>query len=201
VAEPAGMPRRAYRALKNVLRQAYWACLGKRIRNPELPGSIGSVLFVCKGNICRSAFAGRYLRKVARERDLAGIRSSSAGLVVPLSIPSPAPAVRVAAALGIDIADHRSKPVTAEMIEGSDVVFVMEHRQAVSLRKAFPEHASKIFLLSMFDTGRPPAWDRVSRYNIRDPYGGTENEFLECFRGIERSIEEFLSRVDTRRRA
>lgn len=126
------------------------------------------------------------------------ICSRSAGLEVRVSVPSPDLAVQVAKTLDVDLTDHRSKPVTADMIEESDMVFVMEHRQAIFLRRTFPGHDPKIFLLPMFDTGPLPAWDYALRYNIPDPYGRSEKDFLECFRMIERSIEGFLLQSDPR---
>lgn len=130
------------------------------------------------------------------ERNLGKIRSRSAGLEVRVSSPPPDLAVQVAKSLGVDLMDHRSKPVMAEMIEESDIIFAMEHRQAVFLRRTFPAHVPKIFLLSLFDTVPPLVRDHTLRYNILDPYGKSEKEFLECFRKIESSIEGFLSRSE-----
>jgi protein-tyrosine phosphatase len=186
--------RRAYRFIKNGMSQVYWACLGKRIRNPPIQGSPGSILFLCQGNVCRSPFAEGYLRRIVAGRNLPGIRSLSAGINVRVSVPSPDLAVRVAKALEVDLTDHRSKPVTAGMIENTDMIFTMEHRQAEFMRKSFPDHVRKIFLLPLFDTNPPQAGDYAFRYNIPDPYGRSEKDFLECFRRIERSIEGFLSR-------
>jgi protein-tyrosine-phosphatase len=101
--------------------------------------------------------------------------------------------------MGVNLTDHRSMQVTGDMIEDSEIVFTMEYRQAVILRKTFPAHVSKIFLLSLFDADPLPAGDHVLRYNIPDPYGKSEEDFLECFRKIERSIEGFLFRSDLQR--
>jgi protein-tyrosine phosphatase len=174
----------------------YWRYMGAGIGNPQIPRSTGSVLFLCQGNVCRSPFAERYFRKIAGDRILRGIRSQSAGLDVRVSVPPPDLAVNVAKTLDVDLADHRSKPVTADMIEESDMIFVMEHRQAAFLRRTFPGQDPKIFLLPMFDTEPLPAWDYARRFNISDPYGKSAKDFVECFRKIESSIDGFLSRSD-----
>jgi protein-tyrosine phosphatase len=115
-----------------------------------------------------------------------------------VSVSSPDLAVRVAKTLAVDLMNHRSKPVTTGMVEDSDVIFAMEHRQAIFLRKAFPGHVSKIFLLPLFDTDPSRSGDHALRYNIPDPYGKAEKDFLECFRRVESSIEGFLSQSDPR---
>jgi protein-tyrosine-phosphatase len=116
-----------------------------------------------------------------------------------VSAPSPDLATRVAKTRGVELMDHRSKPVTTDMIENTDMIFTMEHRQAVFMRKTFPDHVQKIFLLPLFDTNPPPGGDFALRYNIPDPYGKSDKEFLECFQKIESSIEGFLSRSDLHR--
>ena len=92
--------------------------------------------------------------------------------------------------------DRQSEPFTEEMIEEGDMVYAMEHRQAIFLRWTFTGHDPKIFLLPMFDTGPLPAWDYALQYNIPDPNGKSGEDLLECFRRIESSIEGFLSRSD-----
>ena len=185
--------RQAVRWIRTGLTGLVWRYLGLGIGNPPIPRSPGSLLFLCQGNVCRSPFAERYFRKIAGDGNLGVIRSRSAGLDVQMSAPPPDLAVKVAKTLAVDLTDHRSKPVTADMIEESDMIFVVEHRQAAFLRRTFSGHDQKIFLLSMFDTGPLRALDYAMRYNIPDPYGKSEKDFLECFRRIESSIDGFLS--------
>jgi len=194
--EASAISRRTVNWVRTGITALFWRCLGIGIGNPPIPHSPMSALFLCQGNVCRSPFAERYFRKIAGDGTLRGIRSLSAGLDVRVSAPPPDLAVKVAKTLDVDLADHRSKPVTADMIEESDMIFVVEHRQAAVLRRTFPGHDPKIFLLPLFDTDPLPVWDYALRYNIPDPYGKSERDFLECFRKIESSIEGFLSRSD-----
>ncbi len=191
-----GFHRRLLRRVRAGSTDLYWRCIGKWFGNPPVPRAAASFLFICQGNVCRSPFAEGYLRKVAERRRLVEVRSRSAGIDVRVSNPSPDLAVRVAKTLEVDLTRHRSKPVTAGMVEDSDVVFAMEHRQAVRLRKAFPRHGAKIFLLPLFDAGSSRSGERFLRYNIPDPYGKAEKEFLECFRKVESAIDGFLSQTE-----
>ena len=113
------------------------------------------IVCVCTGNTCRSPMAAALLR---RELDRVGrpdVQVESAGLAADGS-PATPQAVEVMAEWGIDIAAHRSRPLTAELLQQADAVLVMTpaHRQV---------------LLSV---GMPADRVLVPDPPIPDPYGG-----------------------------
>ena len=82
-----------------------------------------SVLFICHGNINRSAFAERKLRALLGNRDL---RIASAGFL-PGAGRSTGPLSRaVAGRLGVDLEDHRSAVLSRHLLREFDVTFYME---------------------------------------------------------------------------
>ena len=90
------------------------------------------ILTLCTGNICRSPMAEAFL---ARRLEEIGVdaRVHSAGL---LDDGRSAEGVEVLAAMGYDTSVHRSRRMTAAMVEGADLVLCMarEHlREAVLL--------------------------------------------------------------------
>lgn len=97
---------------------------------------------MCTANQCRSPLAAALLR-----RHLAGraVEVLSAGLGE-AGHPATAPTVAAAAGRGLDLRDHRSRTVTAELLAGADLLVTMERmhvREAVVLhpeiwRTAFP---------------------------------------------------------------
>ena len=186
-------PHRAARWIKTQLIAQYWRRLGKGIENPPIPRSPGSILFVCTGNICRSPFAEGYFRKIAECRNLREVRSVSAGLDVRISAPSPDIAVQVAKTFAVDMKDHRSKPITAEMVKDNDIIFAMEHHQAAILRQMFPNHRPKILLLPLFDSESSKKADSFLRYNIPDPFGKSQEPFTGCFRRIAKCMDGFMA--------
>ena len=52
-------------AVKRPVRDAWWRVRGMSIAEASLPAEPRSLLFICKGNICRSPFAERYAARVA----------------------------------------------------------------------------------------------------------------------------------------
>jgi protein-tyrosine phosphatase len=139
-----------------------------------------AVLFVCLGNICRSPYAERVLLR----RGGGAIRAFSAGIMGPGRRPPPE-ALEVARARGIEHGDHVSRPLTRELLEAADVLFVFDRHNARSL-PADGGRADRIFWLGDFD----PEW--AGRRAILDPWGKPLEEFERTFERIERCIVEVV---------
>jgi protein-tyrosine phosphatase len=170
--------------VKRPLKDAFWRWRGRRLLNPEPPFTVRSLLFVCKGNICRSPYAERYARTLV-END---VRCDSAGLKVNQGNRPPGHAVAVAAERGIDLSGMRPRELTAEMVAEFDMVVVMEGGQMEHLRARFAKHHDKLFLLPLFDDSR----GGFLRFNLPDPYGKGIEDFRECYARIERCLHGLL---------
>jgi protein-tyrosine phosphatase len=165
---------------------------GHGLVNPDLPPSVSAVLFVCFGNICRSPFAARLMadRRPAISCRSAGVRTTQTGL-------SPENACLAAASFGIALDDHRPTLLTRELIAVADLVVVMEAAHLSLLRTAYPEAASRVVLLSLFDPHAAGAYERL---NIEDPFSQPLSAFEHCYRRIDRALDRLLSAIDQRRR-
>jgi protein-tyrosine-phosphatase len=83
--------------------------------------------------------------------------------------------------VGIDISDHRSRPVTRELLQEFNLILTMEIGQKEALRAAFPEQVSKIYLLR----------EMVGEIgDVVDPIGGP----LVDFQAMAREINHVLTR-------
>lgn len=127
-----------------------------------------SILFLCKGNICRSPFAEMAARAAWPDKVIA-----SAGTYQKAGRPSPAEAVRSARALGIDLQEHRSRFATGATLAAHDLIVVFEPDQAVWVRSNYPQYASRIAYL-----------DGI----IADPFGKSAAAFDAAYRRIGAAI-------------
>ena len=144
------------------------------------------IIFVCKGNIYRSAFAEHALHRIINNNRL---KIDSCGLDVIKKQASPIKAVASARKFGIDLTNHRSKPIDNSLIKHADLILPMEYFQLKELRKKFPEKKESIKLLRSFT---PFPYSILC--NIDDPYGQDEKTINNCFKIIVKSIEE-LKRI------
>jgi protein-tyrosine phosphatase len=142
--------------------------LGVRAAQQRLvPASARSFVFVCFGNIMRSAMAEFLMR---RELSGAGIEHQvhivSAGLHATAGREAHPWAQQASEDFGISLAEHRAKPLTRAMVEQADGVLAMDFQNKAELLTLYPEFKEKIFMLSAYAEG---PWQYRE---IPDPYLG-----------------------------
>ncbi|HNS79497.1 MAG TPA: glycosyltransferase, partial [Syntrophorhabdus sp.] len=163
--------------MKNIIdtlkyRISYW-------RKPEGLKGIKHVVFVCKGNICRSAFAEYILKKMKP-----GMVIESCGITCDQGNAPPLQAIIIAKNYQVDLSSHRSQTINYSAIDQADMIIAMEFDQYCDLQKMFPEIKDKIRLLRDFNT-----FPDSLLCNINDPYGCEPSEFDKCFSLIMRSVK------------
>jgi len=146
-----------------------------------------TILVVCTANICRSPMAAGLLR--ARLKDDEAHRDwrvVSAGTWASEGRLPSAYGVAEMDERGIDIRAHRSRSLSAELMEKADLVLVMTRNHAEALSVAFPDQDHKVYVLS----------EMVGEaYNISDPYGGTRLEYSYIAQELEQLINEGYERI------
>lgn len=121
------------------------------------------LLLVCTGNTCRSPLA-----KVLIEAALSGVgvddwEVDSAGLAVFSGMPASAEARILALEAGLDLSQHRAKPLLAELLEKAELVLVMTAGHKAALLAGFAGYGGKIYTIKNYAglTG-----------DVADPFGG-----------------------------
>ena len=136
-----------------------------------------TVLFVCTANRSRSPVAAALFR---RELERRGLEQDwhviSAGTWTTDGLRATPDAEDAARSLGIELEGHRSSPITAGALGGSDLILVMEQGQKEALALEFPGSAGRLHLLSEAAAG--------VEYSIPDPglsptAGDVYNEIAE----------------------
>lgn len=148
---------------------------------------INKVVFVCKGNICRSAFADYLMRAESKGKALS---VESCGLNVVNRIPAPDEAISTARKFGLNMEGHLSKGWEACELGDADLILAMEFWQYLMLIESFPHKKENIKLLREF-----APFPENLLCNINDPFGQGVEIFEKCFSQIKRSIANINTRV------
>ena len=180
--------------IRNIFKNLFWFLYGRRLRHSKLPLRIFSILFACKGNICRSPFAEKYANIYYNKSNQYII--SSAGIFVENQETSPEEAIIAAKLFGVDLGYHKSNNIISELMNSYDLIVVMETWQYKNLRNKYIKFKDKITLLPLFEINREISLDSYSQFNIRDPYGKSVKEFEECFKRIENGIAGLFHNIN-----
>ncbi len=114
-----------------------------------------SVLFVCTANRFRSPLASAFFRDALRSlRADETWEVDSAGAWTVPGLPVLPEVSMIARKYGLDLARHRSKPVTEALLPNFDLILVMETGHLEALQNEFPSHSDRIHLLSQVTEGR-----------------------------------------------
>ena len=93
--------------------------------------SIDRLVFVCKGNICRSAYAEAVARSM-------GIDSISCGIDAVIGAPANEQAIKISAMRGFDLSKHKTTTVQSLTFKESDLLISMGPWQADYLVNHLP---------------------------------------------------------------
>jgi len=137
------------------------------------------LVFVCRGNICRSPYAE------ARARRL-GLNATSCGFEVSSKSCVDATGVKIARQLGLELSNHQPRGCGLSLAAG-DLWVGMEPWHGRQLLRFSQGSGAQVTLLGL--------WCCRPRPHIHDPYGLGEGYFQTCFGIIDGAIEEVARRL------
>lgn len=172
---------------KLLVRNAYESVLYRFARSKRVSRDTTKIVFVCMGNICRSAFAEFFMKSELKDNSLL---IESCGLNVDVRTPSPIDAISAAKSFGLDLSGHVSKGLECCNLENADLILAMEFRQYRRLMELFPHKKENIKLLREF-----APFPENMLCNINDPYGQSVATFEKCFKQIQRAIATINTEV------
>ena len=140
-----------------------------------------AVLFVCTANLCRSPMAEALFRSILKQTqaDWQEWKTGSAGTWALPGKPAMSYSQAMMKESGLDISRHRSRSISAELLDAADLILTMEasHREAIQIE--FPSRSSKVFMLSEM-MGKTA--------DVPDPAGKRREDFVE----ITNLIRQYL---------
>ena len=133
---------------------------------------VDKILFVCRGNSCRSVMAGGLLPGLLPPdlKERLEIQSAGTG-AFPGSCPFPE-TIRVMREVGIDVRSHPARLLTVSLVEESDMIIVMGKGHRNRVLELSPSAGERVFLLSQFG-GKGDE-------EIEDPLGRSTEAYRSC---------------------
>jgi len=145
---------------------------------------INRLIFICKGNICRSPYAEYKSKKL-------GLMASSVGIDSDGKSNADEMAMKIAAQRGVDISPHKSRKIDHIEYCESDLIVCMEpwHAEAILNNQILTGTNCQLTLLGLWCSNRKAL--------IRDPYGQSTEIFLDSFNLIDDALSIIHKKLDT----
>jgi len=124
--------------------------------------------------------------RLARDASRQGWQVDSLGVWAADGEPASAHAVGEMSERGLDLRGHRARSVSRGLMAQADLVLAMTQSHVESLQAAFPAQAHKVYLFSEM---------AGQAYDVRDPYGGSRQEYAAVAEELERLIEDGYKRI------
>lgn len=140
-----------------------------------------SILVICTGNICRSPFAERILRK-----KLPNMKIDSAGTGALVDSAADSTAMRIAKSFDVSLDGHKGKQFSAKLGREYDLILVMEKAHITQISSIAPEVRGKTMLLNHW----------VNQKDITDPYRKSDEAFESVFNLIEKACLKWVEKLN-----
>lgn len=145
---------------------------------------IFNVLFVCLGNRVRSVMAKAIFDNKLKESGTDNIATDSAGLIRLSGAKAAGNTIKICAAHGLDVQDHRSQPLDGSHLFQANIILTMEAEQSEYLKSVYKEQSEKIHTLT--------GYKGEIGSDIHDPFTEGEGEYDKVFLEIESNITRIM---------
>ena len=145
------------------------------------------IMFICTGNICRSAMAEWLLKKKLEEKNRNDIEVYSCGIYAENGDVPTYEAKRVMKEeYGIDMSKHRATNIRNSKIKEMDLILCATSSHKIAVLNMYPELEGKVFTMKEYVNYEREYHDSI---NIKDPWGYDIETYRACVSEIEECID------------
>lgn len=145
-------------------------------------------MFICTGNICRSAMAEGLMRKLVNDNNK-NVVVYSCGIYAEDGDMATYNAIEAIKDYGVDLREHRATNIQNSQIEDMDIILcaTMSHKNTVI--RIYPELKDKVHTIKEF------AGFDENDLDIPDPWGYDIDTYRFCASTINKCLEKIIEKL------
>ena len=148
------------------------------------------IMFICTGNICRSAMAEGIMKKLVKERNI-DAEIYSCGIYAETGDYVTYNAEEAVKEYNVDITSHRATNIRESNIEKMDLILcaTISHKQSVLY--LYPNLQGKVFTMKEYANIDKDRQDM----DIKDPWGYDMNVYKNCVKEIKECLDIIINKI------
>lgn len=150
------------------------------------------IMFICTGNICRSAMAEGMMKKLAKDNNL-DLDICSCGIYAEDGDYATYNAVEAAKYYDVNIEGHRATNIRRSKIKEMDIILCATESHKQSVLYMYPELKEKVFTMKEYAELDKNGQDM----DIKDPWGYDMNVYQNCAEEIEKCLIKIIGKIQT----
>lgn len=148
------------------------------------------VMFVCTGNICRSAMAHGYMQyKVNSRYDKENFLISSCGTDAITGDKSTKNAILAMEEYNVDLNNHRATNIRDIDIENYDIILCMTTQHKENITYLYPKLKEKIYTLKEYIDSD------IEYKEIDDPWGFDIKVYKSCAKEVVENVDKLIEKL------
>lgn len=151
-----------------------------------------NVMFICTGNICRSAMAHWMMVKKLKDLNRKDIKVYSCGIYAEAGDGSTREAIEVMKDFDVDLIGHRAINIKESNIQEMDLVLCATNGHKLSVLNMYPELKEKVYTLKEY-VGYEKEYHK--KIDLDDPWGYGEDVYRFCALEIDECLNLLLKKI------
>lgn len=150
------------------------------------------VMFICTGNICRSAMAHWLLKKKLADLNRSDIQVYSCGIYAQDGDIPTYEAREAINEYGVNLSNHFAINIKNSIIKDMDLILCATKSHKIAVIDIYPELEEKVFTMKEYVN-----YDREHHDNIdiKDPWGYDLETYRSCLAEIDECLELLLKKI------
>ncbi|GAB6137287.1 low molecular weight protein arginine phosphatase [Halanaerobaculum tunisiense] len=156
------------------------------------------LLFVCTGNTCRSSMAEALCKDLLLKKEKEDYEVLSAGLAADSGHRAARQAIAVLKKEGIDLTEHTTTLLTAELVTQADLILTMTYRHKLTILNNYAQITDKVYTLKGYARKLDSSSEEETKIDldISDPFGQPIEIYQECAQEIKGYLKKVIENLD-----